>query len=786
MEENRTVMNGIVLALEDTMILPHTTILFMLEELGSAYRNYLEGNGTEKVAVPLKPGKDGSGDDDLQNTGVRFRVKSAQEMDKGVLLQLETMDRVHIESVSRVGRIVYADFVEDPDKDDLDEAMHEQMLHYLKDIVQGISSHFRGGEEYMKLLNNVRDINSMIVWLSRYMRIGAEEKYEYLKTDSLRERSLRFMDDLLKQKEAVDWNIEINERITDKNNRYYRKQMLREQLKAIQEELAEDEPGSGHGKKGYKERIEESAMPENIREAALAEVEKLAVQQQGSAETSVIQNYLDFMLSLPWERPEAKDPDLSKAEDILNADHYGLDKVKKRIVEHLAVMKLRKDKKGSILLLVGPPGTGKTSLGKSIARALERKYVRLSLGGIRDESEIRGHRRTYVGAMPGRILNGIKQAGVTDPVMVLDEVDKLMTGGFSGDPASALLEVLDPEQNSTFEDHYLDLPYDLSDVFFIATANTTETIPAPLLDRMEVIEISSYTEDEKYHIAKEHLLAEVMSETGLLPQQLIVGDEVIHAIIEDYTREGGVRGLKKALLTIARAVSAEIVTGKAELPKTVTVSDLEDLLGRKMAFHDKATSDNPAGVVTGLAWTPVGGEILFVEAADMPGSGQMILTGQLGDVMQESARIALSLVKSRLPMYTADLKEKDLHIHVPQGAVPKDGPSAGITIVTALASLLSRRKVDSHLAMTGEITLRGVVMPIGGLKEKLLAAHRAGIRKVLIPRENLADLKELPETVLSDIVVIAVDTVEDVLREAIGPDLPVLQEACSLDAQPTA
>lgn len=786
MEENRTVMNGIVLALEDTMILPHTTILFMLEELGSAYRNYLEGNGTEKVAVPLKPGKDGSGDDDLQNTGVRFRVKSAQEMDKGVLLQLETMDRVHIESVSRVGRIVYADFVEDPDKDDLDEAMHEQMLHYLKDIVQGISSHFRGGEEYMKLLNNVRDINSMIVWLSRYMRIGAEEKYEYLKTDSLRERSLRFMDDLLKQKEAVDWNIEINERITDKNNRYYRKQMLREQLKAIQEELAEDEPGSGHGKKGYKERIEESAMPENIREAALAEVEKLAVQQQGSAETSVIQNYLDFMLSLPWERPEAKDPDLSKAEDILNADHYGLDKVKKRIVEHLAVMKLRKDKKGSILLLVGPPGTGKTSLGKSIARALERKYVRLSLGGIRDESEIRGHRRTYVGAMPGRILNGIKQAGVTDPVMVLDEVDKLMTGGFSGDPASALLEVLDPEQNSTFEDHYLDLPYDLSDVFFIATANTTETIPAPLLDRMEVIEISSYTEDEKYHIAKEHLLAEVMSETGLLPQQLIVGDEVIHAIIEDYTREGGVRGLKKALLTIARAVSAEIVTGKAELPKTVTVSDLEDLLGRKMAFHDKATSDNPAGVVTGLAWTPVGGEILFVEAADMPGSGQMILTGQLGDVMQESARIALSLVKSRLPMYTADLKEKDLHIHVPQGAVPKDGPSAGITIVTALASLLSRRKVDSHLAMTGEITLRGVVMPIGGLKEKLLAAHRAGIRKVLIPRENLADLKELPETVLSDIVVIAVDTVEDVLREAIGPDLPVLQEACSLDAQPIA
>ena len=427
------------------------------------------------------------------------------------------------------------------------------------------------------------------------------------------------------------------------------------------------------------------------------------------------------------------------------------------------------------MLLVGPPGTGKTSLGKSIAQALERQYVRLSLGGIRDEAEIRGHRRTYVGAMAGNILKSIKKAGTTNPVMVLDEVDKLMTGGFSGDPASALLEVLDPEQNNTFTDHYLDLPYDLSDVFFIATANTLESIPEPLLDRMETIEISGYTAEEKFHIAKDHLFPAVLEDHGLTREQLIIEETTVRKMIEDYTREAGVRGLKKQLEAIARAVSEKIVLKETELPYEVKEEDLEEMLGHQIARHDRAQQENPPGVVTGLAWTPAGGEILFIEATDMPGSGQVTLTGKLGDVMKESAMISLSLLKSRLPLNSINFKERDLHIHVPSGAVPKDGPSAGIALFTALASLFTGKRVNPQLAMTGEITLRGAVLPIGGLKEKMLGAQRAGITKVLIPRDNVSDLKDLPPEIREQMTVVAVDTIEDVLHETIGITLAPIE-----------
>ena len=590
-----------------------------------------------------------------------------------------------------------------------------------------------------------------------------------------------FLDALIKQKETIKWNAEVQEKLSDRYNKYYREQVLRQQLKEIQAELKAEEgddgseEASGEGgkkKKDYRARIEEAGMPDNIREAALEEVSRLEVLGEGSAEESVIRNYLDFMLALPWKREPVEDIDLAQARRILDEDHYGLDKVKERILQHLAVMKLKNNNKGSILLLVGPPGTGKTSLGKSIARALGRKYIRLSLGGIRDESEIRGHRRTYVGAMPGRILQGIKTAGTTNPVMVLDEVDKLMTGGFSGDPASALLEVLDPEQNNTFEDHYLDLPYDLSDVFFIATANSLDTIPGPLLDRMEIIEINSYTADEKFHIAKEHLIGEVLEEDGLTADQMQIEDDALRAIIEDYTAEAGVRGLKKRIEELGRVVSEKIVMGEAEGQVVIRKEDLEDMLGKKVSHHDVILKDNPPGVVTGLAWTPVGGEILFIEATDMPGSGQIVLTGQLGDVMKESARISISLLKSRLPVNAINFSERDIHIHVPSGAVSKDGPSAGITLFTALASLVTGIRVDSHLAMTGEITLRGAVLPIGGLKEKLLGAQRAGITKVLIPKENVEDLKDLPKEVLDQITIVPVSTAEDVLREALGITLP--------------
>ena len=761
-----------ILPLNDALILPYTESYIYVPALGAALRARLEDRTDTVIGLPTRSDGEENRAEDFHSIGVILKLKELRDAEQGALLEVVTGERVRVSDIRREVGYFSCEYQEEPAVRDLDSAMEKQMLDYLKKTVREISEHFRGSEHYIKAMDEIHSVDMLIVWLGRFVPMTAEEKYEYLSTDSLRERSLRFMDTLLKQKEAVDWNIEMNERISDKTNKYYREQMLREQMKAIQQELGEGEGAEKGSAEDYRARIEAAGLPEEIREAALEEVRKLEAQQQGSAETSVIRNYLDFLLKLPWTPAEAEDPDLRRAEEILDEDHYGLEKVKKRIIEHLAVMKLRQDNKGSILLLVGPPGTGKTSLGKSVARALGRKYVRLSLGGIRDESEIRGHRRTYVGAMPGRILNAMTQAGTMNPVMVLDEVDKLMAGGFSGDPSSALLEVLDPEQNDTFTDHYLDLPYDLSQVFFLATANAVDTIPAPLLDRMEVIEISSYTEEEKFHIAKDHLLAEVREDTGLTEEQFQVTDETIRAIIADYTREGGVRGLKKSLMTIARGISAEIVTGRAELPRTVKPEELETLLGKKVSHHDQAQDDNPPGVVTGLAWTPVGGEILFIEAAAMPGSGQVILTGQLGDVMQESARISLSLLKSRLPMAADSSKERDIHIHVPQGAVPKDGPSAGITIFTALASLFSGIKVDPHLAMTGEITLRGAVMPIGGLKEKLLAARRAGIKRALIPRENVVDLKDLPEAVTKEMEVVPVDTIEDVLRETVGITLP--------------
>ena len=435
-------------------------------------------------------------------------------------------------------------------------------------------------------------------------------------------------------------------------------------------------------------------------------------------------------------------------------------------------MKLRGTSRGSALLLVGPPGTGKTSLGKSIARALQRPYVRMSLGGIRDESEIRGHRRTYVGAMAGRILKSMKQAGQTNPVLVLDEMEKMMQGGFSGDPAAAMLEVLDPEQNDTFTDHYLDLPYDLSDVFFIGTANSLDGIPAPLLDRMEVIQVPSYTGSEKFEIARQYLVPEVLLDHGMTPDQLQFTDDALHGIVDDYTMEAGCRGLKKRLAQAARIKAVNLAEDNSL--QLVDRSDLEDLFGAPLSHRQKVRESNPYGVVTGLAWTAVGGEVLYIEAASMPGSGQMMLTGQLGDVMKESARISLSVLKSRLPLNAMIFKEQDIHIHFPAGATPKDGPSAGITIFTALASLALQKPVDSHIAMTGELSLSGSVLPIGGLREKLYGAMRAGIRKVLIPWDNRADLRDVPAEVLDSLEIIPVRTAEEVLQETLQIALPPL------------
>ncbi len=783
MSQDKNSKSGRVIPVSDTVLLPGVTSVLRLTRLNDAELENMKKGDFTNIALLLKQnfGSLQLREEDFYRVGVTFKIEDAEHTEKGYRVRIKVLDRVEVNTLRFENSGIYAEYDVFPDDIDLNEKSQEEMLTYIKNFTREFgekytrSEQYRGAEQYMKVLEELKDLNSLIVYISQFMPLSNVEKYELLETQSLKERSLKFMDYFVKLKETVELQFQMAERFSEKANKYYRESVLREQLKAIQEELNEGKEEGSKKDKDYAGKIEEAQMPIDIKNAALEELDKLKAQGPNSSEYNVIRNYLELLVQLPWKKSEAKPVNLGEARRILYEQHYGLEKVKDRIIQHLAVMQLKKDKKGSILLLAGPPGTGKTSLGKSIAEALDRKYIRLSLGGIRDESEIRGHRRTYVGAMPGRILQSIKKAGETNPVMVLDEVDKLMAGGYSGDPASALLEVLDPEQNNSFTDHYLDLPYDLSDVFFIATANSLESIPGPLLDRMEVIQISSYTINEKFHIGKNHLIPAVLEEHGLSAEQLVIDDDVLQKIISDYTLEAGVRGLKKQLAALARVTSEKIVSNKTELPYRIKLEQLEELLGRQISRHEKAELDNPPGVVTGLAWTPVGGEILFIEATDMAGSGQVTLTGKLGDVMKESARISLSLLKARLPMNSINFKERDLHIHVPSGAVPKDGPSAGIALFTALASLVTGIKVDSKIAMTGEITLRGAVLPIGGLKEKLLGAQRAGITKVLIPKDNVTDLKDVPEEVKKELTIIPVETIEDVLKETLGISLPRIE-----------
>ncbi len=752
-----------VLPVPGTLLLPGTTI--RLKDLSRTDIHRLQEDLFVAVPVRSESGRDTWKDTDFYNYGVTCMITSVEDSDATAV----TLQRVQIVQMIG-GRFPAAVYELAADQEDLDDRAARDMLGYIRNLVKEISSRIRGGERIARIAEGYSDINQLITYLAQYMPLSAQERFELLEMDSVKERCLHFIDLLLRQKEMISLNLEMQEKLSGEASKYYKEQALRRQIQALKEEL-EETTGEADGDRddSFGARIMASDMPEEIQEAMLEEARKLENQSQAGPETDNIRTYLEFALSLPWKKEPVQEADLDRAREILNSRHYGMDKVKERIVQHLAVMRLRKTNKGSALLLVGPPGTGKTSLGKSIAEALDRPYVRMSLGGVRDESEIRGHRRTYVGSMAGRVLQSMKKAGQTNPVMILDEVDKLMQGGFSGDPAAAMLEVLDPEQNDTFSDHYLDQPYDLSDVFFIATANSLDTIPGPLLDRMEVIEVPSYTGEEKFHIAHDHLIPEVLRDHGIEKDQLVITDAAIETLVDNYTMEAGCRGLKKRIATIARHESEKILKdGRV----TVEAANLEEILGPVTARHEKVKDSNPAGVVTGLAWTAVGGEVLFIETTDMPGTNQMILTGQLGDVMKESARIALSLLKSRLPMDAALFKDRDLHIHFPAGATPKDGPSAGITIFTALASLVTGRPVSSHLAMTGEVSLSGNVLPIGGLREKLYGAQRAGITKVLIPWDNRQDLAEVPASVKEKLEIVPVRTVEDVLRETLGIALP--------------
>jgi len=713
---------------------------------------------------------------DLYNIGSLVKIEKIVDSKTTSDMNLEALERVEVKNISKEQDYYVGKYDISPDIEDLDKNSQNQMLEYIKNLSAEISKGFVGSESYIKYINSINDLEKMISYLMQFINISPSEKQELFEIRSRRKKCLMFLDFLIKQKENIKFQMEINAKLTGEVNKQYREKMLREQLKAIQEELNEGKQ-SGTKKKDYLTLINESKMPEDVKEIALEENEKLENQGPNNMEANVIRNYLDLLIALPWGKSCIKEVDIKEAKNILEKDHYGLDKVKERIIQHLTVMKLKNNQQGSILLLVGPPGTGKTSLGKSIAKVLQREYVRISLGGVRDEAEIRGHRRTYVGALPGRIIQGIKKARTNNPVFILDEVDKLLASNM-GDPASALLEVLDPEQNNSFSDHYLEVPYDLSDVFFIGTANSLRDIPEPLRDRMEIIQIHSYTTTEKFHIAKRHLMDEVLENHGLTPEQLKIEDDTIKAIIDKYTREAGVRGLKKQLSAIARHATEKIIVDEAKIPYIVKEEMLFDILGPEISRYDKVKKSNPPGVVTGLAWTPVGGDILFIESAFMPGKGELTLTGQLGDVMKESAKISQSLIRSRLFLSLEDnhFDKHDLHIHIPQGSIPKDGPSAGVTLFTSIASLFTGIPVDAKTAMTGEISLRGTILPVGGIKEKVIAAHRSGIKKILLPLENKKDLCDVPEEIKKDIQFIFIETIEELMQETLGIKLPRVNE----------
>lgn len=742
-----------------TLLLPNTILrLNHLNEEDAQIllnQNFVAFSGEDEQAMP--------GSENLHVYAVLCKaIQLFPEEGGEYTLAARAIERIYVESVSEDGN--YCTFCSDPEDQDLSEEAQAEMLTYIYSIVEEISKSFQGGRHVLKRVREYTSVNQVISFLCQFIPMSFQEKYELLALNSQKERAIRFIDYLLRHKETIALKFDLKEKLSKEASDFYRKQALQKQLEAIQSELDEGEDTDDNT--NFIKRIEAAELSPEVHKALLEDAKRLEATNPQSPDAEVIRNYLEFALSLPWKKEEVFDPDLKEARALLDERHAGMEKVKERILQHLAVMKLRKSMKGSAILLVGPPGTGKTSLGKSIAKALHRPYTRLSLGGIRDESEIRGHRRTYVGAMSGRVLKAMKQAGATNPVMILDELDKMMAGGFSGDPSAAMLEVLDPEQNDTFTDHYLDLPYDLSDVMFIATANSLDSIPAPLLDRMEVISLSSYTPSEKFVIAKDHLLPEVLADHGVNKENLIIEDDALREIINSYTMEAGCRGLKKQLAKVTRTKALDLL--EATEPICVTAKDLVDILGPITVRHEKVKEANPCGVVTGLAWTAVGGEVLFIEAASMPGTGRTILTGQLGDVMKESASISFSVLKSRLPLDTLEFAKQDVHIHFPAGATPKDGPSAGITIFTALASLALRQPVDSHIAMTGELSLSGDVLPIGGLKEKLYGAMRAGIKKVLIPWDNRQDLEEVSQEVKDALQIVPVKRVEDVLKETLN------------------
>ncbi|MGG1574875.1 endopeptidase La [Fictibacillus sp. NRS-1165] len=663
---------------------------------------------------------------------------------------------------------VEVELMEDQGEKDLE--IQALMRTALQQFEQYINLSKKVTPETLASVQDIEEPGRLADVISSHLSLKIKEKQHILEIIDVKERLNHLISILNNEKEVLGLEKKIGQRVKKAMEKTQKEYYLREQMKAIQKELGEKEGKTGEIS-SLKEKIEESDMPENVQEIALKELDRYEKMPGSSAESAVIRNYIDWLINLPWTKETKDQLDIIRTEKILNEDHYGLEKVKERVLEYLAVQQLTNSLKGPILCLVGPPGVGKTSLARSIAKAIGRNFVRISLGGVRDEAEIRGHRRTYVGAMPGRLIQGMKKAGTINPVFLLDEIDK-MSNDFRGDPSAALLEVLDPEQNNSFSDHFIEEPYDLSKVMFITTANSLATIPGPLLDRMEIISIAGYTEVEKVHIAKNHLIPKQLKEHGLTKSQFQLKEEAILKLVRNYTREAGVRSMERQIAGLCRKAAKQLVSGEK---KRVTITDknLESYIGKPRFRYGQAEMEDQVGAATGLAYTTAGGDTLSIEVALTPGKGKLILTGKLGDVMKESAQAALSYVRSRAEEFEIDpdfYEKTDIHIHVPEGATPKDGPSAGITIATALVSALSGKPVRKDVGMTGEITLRGRVLPIGGLKEKSLSAHRAGIQTVIMPKENEKDIDDIPESVRSTLAFIPVSHLDEVLKHALVGD----------------
>lgn len=685
--------------------------------------------------------------------------------------------RVLVEGLER-GKIL--DYVKDEPYYEVDfmtpiKYNYRDMELEMEAVARSVLSVF---EKFVKLSSKVSpEILLTVTSLDDYDRLAdiiaantlvkTEDKQRVLEAFDPVDRLENLYEILTREIEILEIENKINLRVRRQIDKVQREYYLREQIKAIQKELGESD-GISEEVKEYQEKIGKANLPEEALEKANKELDRLARMGQGSAEGSVIRTYLDWITDLPWDIQTDDNLDLKNAAKILDEDHYGLTKVKERVIEYLAVRQMTKSMKGPILCFVGPPGVGKTSIAKSIARSLDRKFIQMSVGGVRDEAEIRGHRRTYVGAIPGRVISSIKHAGTKNPVFLLDEIDK-MSSDFRGDPASGLLEVLDPEQNNAFRDHYLELAFDLSNVMFLTTANNLDTIPRPLLDRMEIIHISGYTEEEKLNIATKYLIPKQLKEHGISKNSIRITENTIRNIINYYTRESGVRELERQIAAICRKVARRLIDDKVKSVR-ITENNLEKYLGIPKYRYDKVEKNDEVGIVTGLAWTPVGGDTLSIEVVPMAGKGKLVLTGQLGDVMKESARAGFSYIRSRSKEFGLEddfHEQTDIHIHIPEGAIPKDGPSAGITMTTAVVSALLGVKVKSNLAMTGEITLRGRVLPVGGIKEKILAAHRAGITNILIPKENERDLIDIPDNIKRNLTIRAVETMDEVLEYAL-------------------